>query len=1231
MPDGRIEFEISADGKKAYAEIDKVTDALKKNGNKWEQDAKKSTDNMTGSFTSMAKKIAGAITAAGIGKMLVDIGKDAIQAASDLEEVQNVVDVTFGDAGSVKIEKWAKNAGKQFGLTETQAKKFTSTLGAMMKSAGMTGDEIVQMSTDMSGLAADMASFYNLDFETAFQKIRAGISGETEPLKQLGINMSEANLNAFALAQGIEKTVAQMDQGEKTILRYQYLMQATADAQGDFARTSDGFANSTRLLETNIEQLKTNLGTILIPVANTVVGEINKILGALTSTGERTVLDDFADIDLKTEAKIAQIESTAQEARTLTGVLDEIGNKAKANKTAVGEMADNVPAGDKLKNLENLTDKLGEIETQAGESGTKITGMADGAPKGDTLNDLVSKLGGIKEKADDNQTAIAGMADDAPTGEKLKNLEAFETKLEGIETQAGTNKTAVGTMADDAPKEGKLKGLLDELGGIGSQAATDKTAIGNMADDAPKDVDLSSLTTALSGIEESAEKSKNAIGHIADNVPGDTNFSALEKKLEGLKGIADENKKAIGGMADTAPKDSNLDSLAEKVDGIGSQATADKNAIKGMADDVPTGEQLNPIIKEVKNVGNEARESKNVLDQLLDPTVKQIDNKSFQDIIKEINGIQTHAENAKDAVDDVTPAVEEAIEPTTEMAEQDALWLETCKQLVSTLPGLSGIIDTQTGEIKGGTQAVRDYIDAWEQGQKYLTYQSAHAQKQAALDTKYAELPGLELDMTVAKYRLKKQFEELKKLVGEYSGAILGQDANGNVRLDYSNVYGLTNEDIALLNQANETFVNFQGEYDKAAESYNKQKGAYDEAVTALNEEAEMLAGMGEKYQQATEAANEWSEAQKTATSEAVAGFQEALAAVDEYYGKIRSETASQVNSSLSGFEQIKSVTDQYIEALEKTEEGKKELEDLKKMFGEGFTLHINSQQAEKTLTDMISGLQSQMNYIDQYQKDLATAREKGLSEQLASFLSDGSEQSATYLNAIANASEDQIADLNKLYEDTEKKKEDFVTTLTNQKLEADKQYQELVEKSKTAWDDVVKAAQDAATDLDVSDDIKASTASNITTLANTIKQHVPDVADAVNDVLAELNRLNDWGVDLQLGNRTSVIKPATGKGNARNMNTIASFDVGTDWIPYDGMLAQLHEGEAVLTAEENRIWQRFKNGQRGVDYEQLGGVMRDNIKPGGSVYLDGRVVGQVVSQMQGNQYRTMQRSGWQQ
>lgn len=181
MPDGQVVFEISADGKKAMASINDITNAIEKAGKQWDQAVGNSTQSMESAFTKALDINRVKDWALKAGKAMLDFGMDCINVASDLAEVQNVVDVTFGE-GAAQIDSWAKTAQTQFGLTELQAKKFTSTLGAMMKSSGMAGPEIVKMSEDLAGLAADMASFYNLDFETAFQKIRSGISGETEPL-----------------------------------------------------------------------------------------------------------------------------------------------------------------------------------------------------------------------------------------------------------------------------------------------------------------------------------------------------------------------------------------------------------------------------------------------------------------------------------------------------------------------------------------------------------------------------------------------------------------------------------------------------------------------------------------------------------------------------------------------------------------------------------------------------------------------------------------------------------------------------------------------------------------------------------------------------------------------------------------------------------------------------------------------------------------------------------------
>ena len=226
---------------------------------------------------------------------LVKFGVDAINVASDLSEVQNVVDTTFGD-GAGKIEEFARNAKTAFGLSELSAKKYTGTMGAMLKSMGLSSDAVLQMSTDMTGLAGDFASFYNLDHEDAFNKIRAGISGETEPLKQLGINMSVANLEAYALSQGIEKAYNTMTQAEQATLRYNYLMSVTADAQGDFAKTAEtSLANSLRILSLEMETLSSTIGADLLPVALEAVQGLTDMVQNITEVYSEEGVEGLAE------------------------------------------------------------------------------------------------------------------------------------------------------------------------------------------------------------------------------------------------------------------------------------------------------------------------------------------------------------------------------------------------------------------------------------------------------------------------------------------------------------------------------------------------------------------------------------------------------------------------------------------------------------------------------------------------------------------------------------------------------------------------------------------------------------------------------------------------------------------------------------------------------------------------------------------------------------------------
>ena len=302
----KTEREAKTGSRKVQEDIDDIGDKAKAAGNDIETSLGKA-------FAGLASKLGGGIATLFALDELVEFGKDAVEIGSALAEVQNVVDVTFGESSKI-IDDFARNAIQQFGLSELSAKQFTSTMGAMLKSiGGFDESQIVEMSTALAGLAGDMASFYNLDAQEAFDKLRSGISGETEPLKQLGINLSVANLEAYALANGIKKSYDKMTEQEKALLRYNYLLSATADAQGDFVRTQDSWANQTRILSEEFNSLKGTLGQGLINVLNPIVTSINgRFMPALQRLADKFVelTETFDWNDLIGEVDFGPISSS---------------------------------------------------------------------------------------------------------------------------------------------------------------------------------------------------------------------------------------------------------------------------------------------------------------------------------------------------------------------------------------------------------------------------------------------------------------------------------------------------------------------------------------------------------------------------------------------------------------------------------------------------------------------------------------------------------------------------------------------------------------------------------------------------------------------------------------------------------------------------------------------------------------------------------------------------------
>lgn len=251
------------------------------NSNPFNKGLKNTTNTIKSSgIENSLKGIAKLAVAAFSVKALTDFTKGCLDLGSDLAEVQNVVDVTFGNLNT-DVNNFAQNAIEQFGLGQTVTKKYVGTFGAMSKAFGFTNEEALAMSKTLTGLTGDVASFYNLKPDESYTKLKSIFTGETESLKDLGVVMTQNALDQYALANGYGKTTSKMTEQEKVALRYKFVMEKLSLAQGDFARTSDSWANQTRVLSLRFNELKATLGQGFINLFTPIVKGINVLLSKL--------------------------------------------------------------------------------------------------------------------------------------------------------------------------------------------------------------------------------------------------------------------------------------------------------------------------------------------------------------------------------------------------------------------------------------------------------------------------------------------------------------------------------------------------------------------------------------------------------------------------------------------------------------------------------------------------------------------------------------------------------------------------------------------------------------------------------------------------------------------------------------------------------------------------------------------------------------------------------------
>lgn len=323
--------DATADLNKLERQLKETNATIETQDNRWLQ-LSGSMDNVKSKFQAIGDKLTsiGKTMAIGVTLPVVAAGTAMVNLASDYNESLNKVGVAFGGSAD-DVVAWSETTLDSFGIAGGTALDMAALFGDMGTSMGIPQDEAANMSMSMTGLAGDLASFKNIGIDQAMTALNGVFTGETESLKTIGIVMTEANLDAYALANGFGKTTNEMTQAEKVMLRYAYVMDSTKNSQGDFTNTSDGTANSIRVFQESLKELGAEFGQKLLPV-------ITPIIQNLTD-----MIKGFGDLDDGTQKLILGFGGIAAVAGPLLiffgAIASGIGSIAGLIGTLSGSMA----------------------------------------------------------------------------------------------------------------------------------------------------------------------------------------------------------------------------------------------------------------------------------------------------------------------------------------------------------------------------------------------------------------------------------------------------------------------------------------------------------------------------------------------------------------------------------------------------------------------------------------------------------------------------------------------------------------------------------------------------------------------------------------------------------------------------------------------------------------------------------------------------------------------------
>lgn len=390
-----------------------------------------------------------------VSQSLINVANQAIELASDMDEVQNVVDTAFGSM-AYKCEEFADVAIEQFGMSKLSAKQTASTYMSMAKAMGLSMESASDMAIETAKLTGDVASFYNISTDLASTKLKSIFTGETETLKDLGVVMTEANLKQYALANGYKTAYKDMSQAEKVALRYNFVMDALSDAQGDFAKTSGSWANQTRILQERWKELLSIMGSGLIRIFTPVIQVINQVMSALIN-----LANVFANTIGKLFGFNKEVEASTKSATAAAGAESDLAEETEeAGKAASGSLA----SFDKLDVLQKNTSSSSD---SGGGGGVDLSFEEIDTQKADTsvfddMSDALKRLQPYVDRLKDSWNNLKSAFERFASS---KGVQAVVKVLKAILAFVGERIIAAGILVLAAALD-ILSGALDIVAGI---------------------------------------------------------------------------------------------------------------------------------------------------------------------------------------------------------------------------------------------------------------------------------------------------------------------------------------------------------------------------------------------------------------------------------------------------------------------------------------------------------------------------------------------------------------------------------------------------------------------------------------------------------------------------------------------------------------------------------------------------------------------------------------------